>query len=166
MHPAALEEKELFRNCTHTIGRDSGPGGQHRNKVSTANYIKHLPSGITARATESRSREINRKAVIFRLRVKLALGIRHKIIWPYQPSPLWMSRLKKGKIFVNPKHPAFPALLAEAMDVLDFLDMDVKEASYALRCTASQLVKFLSKEPKALLEVNKRRLESGLKKLQ
>jgi protein subunit release factor A len=43
----------------------SGPGGQHRNKRETAVRVRHLPSGITALATEHRSQARN-KALAFR----------------------------------------------------------------------------------------------------
>lgn len=34
--------------------RSSGPGGQHKNKTSTAVRIRHIPTGIVAQASASR----------------------------------------------------------------------------------------------------------------
>ena len=51
--------------------RDSGPGGQHRNKTDSAVRITHLPSGVVVTATEERSQARNKKVAIERLRVKL-----------------------------------------------------------------------------------------------
>jgi protein subunit release factor B len=53
----------------------SGPGGQHRNKRETTVRIRHLPSGITALATEHRSQARNKALALRRLELRVhALG--------------------------------------------------------------------------------------------
>jgi ribosome-associated protein len=47
--------------------RSSGAGGQHRNKVSSAIRMTHLPSGIVVTATEERSQHQNRAVAQQRL---------------------------------------------------------------------------------------------------
>lgn len=51
--------------------RASGPGGQHRNTTDTAVRIRHLPTGIVAQASESRSQFQNRETAMNRLRSAL-----------------------------------------------------------------------------------------------
>ncbi|NIP49128.1 MAG: peptide chain release factor-like protein [Gammaproteobacteria bacterium] len=52
--------------------RGSGPGGQHRNTSETGVRITHLPTGVVATATESRSRHMNLKKAMSRLEEKIA----------------------------------------------------------------------------------------------
>ena len=49
----------------------SGPGGQHRNKTSTAARITHIKTGISAEATDSRSQADNRANAFKKLINKL-----------------------------------------------------------------------------------------------
>jgi protein subunit release factor B len=51
--------------------RGSGPGGQHRNVTDSAVRIRHLPTGIVAQASESRSQLQNREVAMERLRMAL-----------------------------------------------------------------------------------------------
>lgn len=60
---SSLDPKDL----DFSTYRGSGPGGQHRNKVSTAVRVTHRPTGITARAQEERSQAANKKRALARL---------------------------------------------------------------------------------------------------
>lgn len=165
MHPAAIEIDQLLQQCDVRRERRSGPGGQHRNKVETAVVLTHRPSGMKGDASERRSQEQNRTVAVFRLRVNLALNVRCEIDDDYAPSRRWCERCRGGRIAVNAKHDDFPALLAEALDVLHAHNCDTKPAADALGITASQLTKFLKLEPKALLQLNDRRSQLGLRPL-
>lgn len=58
LHPDDLKE---------SFSRSGGPGGQHVNKVSTACTIRHVPTGVSMTASDSRSQSMNRRLALERL---------------------------------------------------------------------------------------------------
>ncbi len=160
-HPAALDAEQLLADCTSRRLRRGGPGGQHRNKVETAWWLRHLPSGVEAEANERRAQAANRRVALFRLRVNLALQVRGRPADDVPPSPLWQSRCRGGRVQVSAEHDDFPALLAEALDRLAIVGWEPAAAAKPLGCTPSQLVKLLGKEPRALALVNRHRTAAG-----
>src|SRR5438270_7977574 len=71
-----LNDTQLLAQCEVDTYRASGPGGQKRNKTSSAVRIRHLPSGLIVIAEESRSQHENRERALRRLRQALFLKIR------------------------------------------------------------------------------------------
>ncbi|MEM1445981.1 MAG: peptide chain release factor-like protein [Planctomycetota bacterium] len=151
VHPACLSTEALLKGCDVQRGRRGGPGGQHRNKVETAVRITHRETGITAEASERRSQADNHATTVFRLRVKLALGLRATWSWP---SALWEQRSRGGKIAVNASHADLPAVLAESLDVLAMQHGDDAKSAKALGVTRSQLVKFWKRDGAWLAAAN------------
>ncbi len=148
-HPAASSPAQLLAECEVRRLRRSGPGGQHRNKVETAVSLHHLPTGVSAEASERRSQAQNQAVALFRLRVNLALEVRRPCGPDYMPSPLWKSRCGGGVLTLSAGHDDFPSLLAEVLDVLAACDADPKRAAAVLAFTLSQLVRLLKLEPRA-----------------
>ena len=163
MHPAALPAVALLRECEQTAVRRSGPGGQHRNKAHTGVVLAHKPTGVRAEASESRSRAQNLAVALQRLRVNLALAVRGPA--PDGPSALWCARVRKQRLPVRADHADFPALLAEALDVLAVHEDEVISAAPWMGLTPTQLVRLLAKEPRALAALNAARAAKGLRAL-
>ena len=164
MHPASLPIAQLLRDVEFRSTRGPGPGGQHRNKSDTMVRLTHRPTGIHAQAGERRSLDLNKGIAVQRLRVNLALHHRVPIADVaslYEPSELWRSRLRGARVAVSARHEDFPALLAEALDVLAWLGDELPKAARTLGVSASQLARFLGIEPAALAELNERRKRAG-----
>ena len=68
--PAHLER--LLRECDVTPFKSSGPGGQKKNKTESSVRVRHIPTGITRIATESRSQLRNRELALQRVFEALA----------------------------------------------------------------------------------------------
>ena len=74
-----MERNRLEKQVDLTFYKSRGPGGQRKNKRETAVKIVHIPTGITARATESRSQAANRELAFERLVKKLENRGREKV---------------------------------------------------------------------------------------
>lgn len=61
----------LARDCEITPFKSPGPGGQKKNKTESSVRVRHLPSGVTRIATESRSQARNREAALARVLAEL-----------------------------------------------------------------------------------------------
>src|SRR4249920_535372 len=76
---AALTPDQLLAQCDVDTYRASGPGGQKRNKTSSAVRLRHPPSGLLVIAEESRSQHENKGKALRRLRQAFYLKIREKL---------------------------------------------------------------------------------------
>lgn len=177
-HPACLPDEHLLAQCSVGTGRTGGPGGQNRNKVETLIKLLHKPTGIESHAGERRSQSENKRVALRRLRLLLAVGVRTLVEEGPVGSELWRSRRKRpprnatagsppasrwesggeGVMEVNPDHHDYPALLAEALDVLAASGWEPKPASLRLNCSPSQLLKLIREHPPAWLMFNKQRV--------
>src|SRR5688572_28451772 len=82
----------LRRDCRWEAFRGPGPGGQKRNKTSSAVRVTHGPSGLSALAAESRSQARNRAKALERLRHRLAVELRRPVdLHTFEP-PQWLAR--------------------------------------------------------------------------
>lgn len=160
-HPANLSDDELLAQCQTERTRRGGPGGQHRNKVSSAIVLTHEPTGVRGEANERRSQHQNHAVALGRLRLQLALIVRSQER-PSKPSRLWRERCASGTVRINPSHRDYPGLIAEAMDSLAESDWQLAAAADHLEVSSSQLIKLFKLEPIAFQYLNRERQQAGL----
>lgn len=155
-----FSDQRLLAECEVHRHRAGGPGGQHRNKVSSAIRLFHRPSEITAIANESRLQGENVTRALKRLRELIALVARtplpDRIEWP--PS----IQFHNGKLRVSADNPALHQVIALALDALAQFGGRLSEAAAALGITSSNLTKFLHEHPKAWREACRIRADAGL----
>src|SRR5438067_200053 len=72
----SLSDDQLLAQCEVDTYRASGPGGQKRNKTSSAVRLRHPPTGLIVIAEESRSQHENKAKALQRMRKALFLKIR------------------------------------------------------------------------------------------
>jgi peptide chain release factor-like protein len=170
MHPAQLDKDSLRKDCVLQRGRSSGPGGQHRNKVSTMVTLTHTPTSVHAQAGERRSPAANESVALRRLRLLLAVQVRTA---PPKTkgleelaSELWRTRRGKDRtISINANHWDYPSLLAEALNVLSDSLWDSHRAGIRMGVSQSQLLKLIKKHPPALAYWNEQRVKHGKRPL-
>jgi hypothetical protein len=143
-----LTDTELLRECRQELYKSSGPGGQHRNKVTTALRLGHEAAGVHAQAEEGRSLEENRLRAVHRLRERIAIEVRAPFdaAKPKLPPEFTKYVSPDGKLAVNPKNPDYPFVVATLLDALAASDRSYAAAAAALGITTSQLTKFLQSD--------------------
>src|SRR5262245_35151480 len=105
----ALSDDQLLVQCEVDTYRASGPGGQKRNKTSSAVRLRHRPTGLIVIAEESRSQHENRAKALRRLRRALFLELRDPIA-PSGPRhhPEWHAALNGDRrIDLSRRDPRF-----------------------------------------------------------
>jgi len=143
-----LDDDGLLRQCSVVTCRGTGPGGQKRNKTSSAVRLLHVPSGISAENDESRSQHINKLFAIRSLRLKIALSV----------------RCAAGPVGIAPgaNSDKFPLWVARVLDVLQSVEYRLSEAAPAIGLSTGKLVKELAKNNSVWQMVNTERTNRGM----
>ena len=165
----ALTDEQLLAQCAVDTYRASGPGGQKRNKTSSAVRLRHPPTGLVVIAEESRSQHENRARALRRLRRAIYLLIREPLT-PPSPSgatptpPAMVAAVSStGRLDVGRKDPRFWPVAGLVLDVLQMVGGRVAEAAAALGISMANLVSFLRTEPKVWEQANLLRARFGRK---
>lgn len=148
-----LADEDLINLCTQDFFKASGPGGQKKNKTSSAVRLIHKESGVQASASEDRQQSVNKKRALRRLRLELALHIR-------QDFSSWT-----GEWNMNEKNNLYAVLIASIIDGLEELNYQVSDLSKALGLSTSALIKVLRKSQIVWRFVNEQRQKRDMKAL-
>ena len=155
-----LSDAVLVSQCEVDTYRASGPGGQKRNKTSSAVRLRHTPSGLIVIAEESRSQHANKVKALVRLRQAFYLHWRNECREQAKPT------VGDGdRIDLRIKDPRFWPAVGVALDVLTACEGRVSTTAERLGTTTANLVDFLQTVPKVWQEANRIRSEFGLKGL-
>ena len=163
----ALGDSALVAQCSVDHYRSSGPGGQKRNKTSSAVRLRHHPTGLSVTAVEDRSQHVNQTKAVRRLREAIALNVRATVdIERYRSSAILASCLSSdGRLCVGRRDHRYFAAIGEVLDVLKGCDMRVSEAAKRIGVSTANLVKWIENDPKVWERVNQMRLAAGEKPL-
>jgi hypothetical protein len=168
----SLTDAQLLHQCEVDTYRASGPGGQKRNKTSSAVRLRHPPSGLIVIAEESRSQHENRARALRRLRQAFYLKTRD----PLMPDELTPVRLaarpeyrqaldKAGRLGPGRKDARFWPAVGVVLDVLLAVKASMREAAAALGTSTGNLVTFLQTDVKVWEQANQLRSQFGHKPL-
>jgi hypothetical protein len=167
-----LTDDQLLAQCEVDTYRASGPGGQKRNKTSSAVRVRHPPSGLIVIAEESRSQHENRARGLRRLRQALYLKIRD-VLTPEELTAEALlarddyapARDAQGRLGVGRKDVRFWPAAGVVLDVLEAVAARVSEAARLLSVSTGNLIDFLQTDPKVWEQANILRSRFGHKPL-
>jgi hypothetical protein len=167
-----LTDAQLLKQCEVDTYRASGPGGQKRNKTSSAVRLRHLPTSLIVIAEESRSQHENRAKALKRMRQALYLKLRDAVSadGTDDVSPPWKSLVlaaldKQGRLHLGAKALQFWPVAGVVLDVLAAQQARVSETASALGISTGNLIDFLQTSPKLWEQANILRTHFGHKPL-
>jgi hypothetical protein len=160
----ALSDAQLLAQCAVDTYRASGPGGQKRNKTSSAVRLRHGPTGLLVIAEESRSQHENRGRALRRLREALYLKLREEVTAGEIDALLGPSGDGR-RVHLGRKDPRFWPVASLALDVLWAAGGRVAEAAAALGISTGNLIDLLRSHDKVWEQANQFRGRFGHKAL-
>jgi len=155
---------QLLAQCEVDTYRASGPGGQKRNKTSSAVRLRHVPTGLIVIAEETRSQHENKARALKRLQRGLFLHLRDELP-PAARTPEVVALLPDyaaarsvaGRLSLSAKDARFWPAVGVALDVLTACAGRVAEAAALLGISTGNFIDFLQTDPKVWQEANRLR---------
>ncbi len=174
--PLALEDEQLLGECEVHTYKSSGPGGQHRNKVSSAVRLVHRPTGVQAHGDESRSQHENKRLALKRLRMHIALQLRRpvdlKSVSPATVPPELAECLHHAtgtatgqRLDVGRRDRRLWPAARFVLDVLEACEARLSDAAALLGVTTANLVRFCRTDRHLFAAVQQMRQRHGLPQL-
>lgn len=167
-----LSEAQLLAQCEVDTYRASGPGGQKRNKTSSAVRLRHPPSGLIVIAEESRSQHENKAKALQRLTHALFLHLRDDLPTEARTAEAVAvhpdyrdAHTPNGKLHMTAKNSRFWPAVGVVLDVLQAVEARVSNAAGLLGISTGNLIEFLQTDPKVWQEANRLRTLFGQKPL-
>ena len=157
----------LLADCAVDAYRASGPGGQKRNKTSSAIRLRHQPSGLLVISEESRSQHENKRRAVRRLRMAIAIGVRTPTDPATRlPADLQAYILPDGRIRIAETNESRPQFVAFVLDCLVANAGSISDVADAVESSSSQLIRLLMQDGgAALAAANKIRTAHGFRPL-
>ena len=169
---AHLTDARRLAQCDVDTYRASGPGGQKRNKTSSAVRLRHAPTGLLVIAEESRSQHHNKAKCLVRLYQALFLHLRDPLPLAMQLSGTLAehpdfapARAADGRLHLGVKDPRFWPAVGVVLDGLVAATGHVSTLADWLGTSTANVIDFLQTDPKVWQEANRIRLACGLKGL-
>jgi hypothetical protein len=157
-----MGDGELLAQCKIDVYRASGPGGQHKNKTSSAVRLRHQPTGLVVIAEESRSQHENRQRALRRLRKVIALSQRDCIAKDSGHPEFYAAALARdSSLRVNARHRDYCRIIQYVLDVMWACNAGVADTAGALDISTGHLIRFLKKDPKLWEQANRLRADFG-----
>ena len=160
------EDPTLLNACAIDAYRASGPGGQKRNKTSSAVRLRHAPSGLMVISEESRSQHANKRVALRRLRMAIAIRLRPRDAGIVDLAALTRSYVTPdGRLRLSDRNDDFPMVIAAILDHIHLNRGSLKEVAESIGVSQSQVIRILLSEDAAFAEANGIRESNGLTRL-
>lgn len=162
-----LGDQELIAQCAVDHYRASGPGGQKRNKTSSATRLRHEPTGLTGAASDDRSQHVNKVRALRRLRESIALSVRTPMdVEDERCCPLLRACVgRDGRLQCGQRDARYHAVVCELLDLLLACECSVGDGADWIGVSTANFVKFIEHDPKLWDCVNRMRRSANLKPL-